>query len=80
MTYKSLLEPLGIPLSNTSPRLYLSPQEMENAKELLIKYGVVPGKNLLIGINPGAAYGSAKCWLPERYCEVTKRLLENPAY
>ena len=32
---------------------------------------------MLIGINPGAAYGSAKCWPPERYRALAKRLLER---
>ena len=32
----------------------------------------------MIGINPGAAYGSAKCWLPERFRELTEKLLQNP--
>ncbi len=25
---------------------------------------------LLLGLNPGATYGAAKCWLPERFAEV----------
>jgi len=28
---------------------------------------------LLLGLNPGATYGSAKCWLPERFAEVAVR-------
>jgi heptosyltransferase-2 len=28
---------------------------------------------LLLGLNPGATYGSAKCWLPERFAEVAMR-------
>ncbi|MCB1149512.1 MAG: glycosyltransferase family 9 protein, partial [Chlamydiia bacterium] len=32
----------------------------------------------VIGINPGAAYGSAKCWLPERFVEVSRLFLEDP--
>jgi len=35
-----------------------------------------PGK-IYIGINPGAAYGSAKCYLPERFREVCLRLVEE---
>ena len=31
----------------------------------------------LVGINPGAAYGSAKCWLPERFRQVTEKLLKH---
>jgi heptosyltransferase-2 len=43
---------------------------------LLSQHGVKP-HHKIIGINPGAAYGSAKCWLPERFREVTMRLLED---
>lgn len=78
ITYKMLLEPLDVPLSNSEPRLYLSDEERQAASDLLRKQGVTLGQNALIGINPGAAFGSAKCWLPERFVEVTKHLLENP--
>lgn len=78
ITYKMLLEPLGIPLSKTAPKLYLSTHEIDTAKNLLLKQDFTPGKNILVGINPGAAYGTAKCWLPDRFEAVTKRLLENP--
>lgn len=75
-TYKTLLSVLGIPLSKTAPRLYLADQEIQAAKDLLKQQGVKEG-DLLIGINPGASYGSAKCWLPERFTEVARRLLQN---
>lgn len=74
VTYKTLLGPLGIPISNTPPRLYLAPKEIEDARILLRQNGV-PEHAPLIGINPGATYGSAKCWLPERFRAVTERLL-----
>jgi len=78
ITYKMLLEKLGIPLSNTAPELYISPAEIAAAKERLSRDGVDPTTHTLIGINPGAAYGSAKCWLPERFVEVSKILLKDP--
>lgn len=78
ITYKRLLVPLGLPISETKPRLYLNPNDVAGAKKKLEKWGVVFGKTTLIGINPGAAYGSAKCWLPERFRQVTKRLVEDP--
>lgn len=78
ITYKMLLETLGIPLSNSAPHLYITDEEMNKAQELLKKFGVVKGKNVLVGINPGAAFGSAKCWLPDRFQSVTRHLLENP--
>lgn len=77
ITYKKLLEPLGIAVSNTPPRLFISQKEVEEAAALLRQHGVMPN-NLVIGINPGATYGSAKCWLPERFREVVERLLTNP--
>lgn len=79
LTYKALLTPLGIRPSSTLPKLYLSPEERSAARELLMRCGADIQKQRIIGINPGAAYGSAKCWLPERFQEVTRRLLEDPA-
>ena len=76
MTYKHLLSPLGIPISDTKPRLYLKENEIDLAKILLSQHGVKP-HHKIIGINPGAACGSAKCWLPERFREVTMKLLED---
>lgn len=76
-TYKSLLVPLGIPISSTPPKLYLSKEEQIRAHEALKKLGF-QSDNIVIGINPGAAYGSAKCWLPDRFKEVAKKLLQNP--
>jgi heptosyltransferase-2 len=77
VTYKTLLQPLGIELSSSRPRLYLTEQEIQEAKALLKKLGVPEGQPL-IGINPGATYGSAKCWLPERFREVTQKMLTDP--
>lgn len=77
-TYKDLLNPLGIPHSNTPPRLYTTEEERKHARELLTACGWNSAEHCLIGINPGAAYGTAKCWLPERFVEVTRKLLEDP--
>lgn len=78
ITYKMLLGSLGIPLSDTPPRLYVSDEERQKAVSLLKERGVTPQSHTIIGINPGAAYGSAKCWLPDRFHEVTRRLLALP--
>ncbi|MCI0381650.1 MAG: lipopolysaccharide heptosyltransferase II [Chlamydiae bacterium] len=77
VTYKRLLEPLGISMSGAVPRLFLSKREVSEAQSLLKQHGVT-SSSLLVGINPGATYGSAKCWLPERFREVTERLLVDP--
>lgn len=74
-TYKQLLEPLGIEVSKTSPRLIVTDEEKKGASELLKRFNITE-ESILIGINPGAAYGSAKCWLPERFRDLAMRLLD----
>jgi heptosyltransferase-2 len=43
------------------------------ARELLRSSGIREGE-LIVGINPGAFYGEAKCWLPDRYAAVADAL------
>ncbi len=76
LTYKKLLEPLGIAISSTPPKLYLLPEEIEHVKQVLTSFDI-PLDRPLIGINPGAAYGSAKCWLPERFRQVALEILDK---
>lgn len=76
ISYKKLLKPLGIPVSDTAPRLYITDKEVQESKELLYQRGYQKGE-VLIGINPGAAYGSAKCWPPDRFRTLAKKLLSQ---
>jgi len=78
ITYKMLLDPLGIPLSQTLPKLYVDQAESLAADNMLLQLDIDLKKNTIIGINPGAAYGSAKCWLPERFKALNERLLQDP--
>ncbi len=77
VTYKRLLDPLDIPLSESEPELFLTEEERA-AATLLLRQQQIPEKSRVIGINPGAAYGSAKCWLPDRFRALTEKLLEDP--
>lgn len=76
ITYKMLLDPLEIPVSKTAPQLYVTESEKLAARKTLASYGILPS-DLLLGINPGAAYGSAKCWLPDRFTKLTLQLLHS---
>jgi heptosyltransferase-2 len=76
ITYKELLKPLGIPISETMPRLVVTDQEIKEAWELVKRFDIDPDCNI-IGVNPGAAYGTAKCWIPERFTEVAKNIIES---
>ena len=74
--YKKLLGPLGIPHSKTAPRLFVSAKEVEESKQLLTQRGYIRGAPL-VGINPGAAYGTAKCWPPDRFRALAEDLLRD---
>lgn len=76
LTYKRLLIPLGIPLSERGPELFVTDEEKGRAREILRQRHVPEGAKL-IGINPLAAFGPAKCWLPERFRETAIRLLQE---
>jgi len=77
--YKHLLAPINITLSKSSPQLYVSLDEKQKLQDLLYSFGYVEGKKM-ITINPGAAYGSAKCWLPDRFKLLAKELSKKDLF
>lgn len=79
ITFKRVLQVLDIPLSNVGPEIFLTEDEKE-ATEQLLRQKNIPQNAVVIGVNPCAAYGSAKCWLPERFREVIKRLSDQPNF
>jgi heptosyltransferase-2 len=79
ISYKKILSPLGIPVSKTRPQLFVSEEEVETSKQLLYQRGYKAGKKL-VGINPGAAYGSAKCWPVERFRALALELLAKDLF
>lgn len=76
ITYKRLLAPLGISLSNTSPSLYITEEEKKWVNGFLDELKIPKGYQI-IGVNAGAAFGPAKCWLPERFSQAAKKMLEK---
>jgi len=74
--YKRLLAPLGIPISQTAPELFITHEEEKAARDTLRKLGCTH-ESRIIGINPGAAYGSAKCWPRENFRALTEKLLKQ---
>jgi heptosyltransferase-2 len=64
---------LGIPCDDEAPSFAVSPASLERGETLLRQHGVDPGARL-IGFAPGAAYGQAKQWMPDRTAAVAARL------
>jgi len=71
--YLDLLAHFGISGSTTAPHLVTTALEDENAAALLAAHDIDAG-SFVLGINPGATFGSAKRWYPERFAEVARRL------
>jgi len=74
--YLDMLRPLGSERPAGSPRLFLS-QEEEQAMDQRLAEAGVDESDLLVGLNPGSTYGSAKRWLPERFAETADRLSQE---
>lgn len=71
--FLNLLNIIGRPVSFSAPRITVSRETREwvNNKLAYIKGHVI------VGLNPGATYGSAKCWLAERYAQLAKELINR---
>ena len=74
--YQKLIEPFGKSESPPSPRIFLREEDRRWADRLVQDLGIPEGKPL-IGMNPGATYGLAKCWDPDRFGELGKRLANH---
>jgi heptosyltransferase-2 len=71
--YLELMRHFGIIGRVTKPQLFVSAGECRAAADLLITNGIKPD-DFVLGINPGATYGSAKRWYPDRFAAVARRL------
>jgi len=71
--YQSLTSALGIP--EGPPYAAIHP-DRERAQELLREIGLDTGERFVV-FAPGAAYGRAKQWLPERYAELADLIINE---
>lgn len=70
--YLELLNHLGIKAEYSYPYIYLTLYERLQAREMLKDL-----KKPMLGINPGATYGSAKRWFPERFAEIATWFIKD---
>ena len=68
-----LLAHLGIPAAGTDLELPLGRRDLARAERLLESRGI-PRDRPCFGLNPGAAFGGAKRWKPERFAAVSTHL------
>ena len=70
--YLNLIDKLSLTSSNEKPPLTLTPSA-EELREAVNKLG----SGSWIAINPGASYGAAKRWFPQRFAAVADRLISS---
>jgi heptosyltransferase-2 len=72
--YLDLCRWLGLTApDNPGPSLCVPDDLQHQADRLLESYGI-SADEMLIGLNPGAKFGSSKCWPPEYFAELADRL------
>jgi heptosyltransferase-2 len=74
--YQKLVERLGKIEGLPSPQIFLREEDRRWATQALKDMGISDGK-VLIGMNPGATFGLAKCWYPDRFGELGRKLSEK---
>jgi len=74
--YLEMVKALGC--QSAGENVYLQPgNEYESLSEKILgEYGI-RREGIIIGLAPGATYGPAKRWLPERFAAVGDRLIED---
>lgn len=71
--YLKMLASAGLKLNGRRLTLILKDEERYQAEKILKQYGI-SSHAPLIGINPGAKFGTAKRWLPKRYAALCNKL------
>lgn len=74
--YNSIARYLGCRECPTQLELFTTPAEEAAAEKAIAAAGIRPDRPIVV-LNPGASFGPAKCWLPERFAEVADRLVDE---
>ena len=72
--YQRLMRELGIDSGPLEPSIVVSQPLLDEARALLAAEGW-DGRRPLIAVAPGAAYGTAKRWLPRYYAQAIEQII-----
>ena len=74
--YLQLVRGLGFDAPSSAPSIRVSDATRQRARNLLAQQGIQAG-DTIVGFAPGAAYGHAKRWPPDRVAAVVTRLAQE---
>lgn len=70
--YLEICRWLGLKIpQHVKPRLFIGEEIRKCGEALIRKYGICE-KDTIIGLNPGASFGSSKCWPTEHFAELAE--------
>ncbi len=70
--YLEICRWLGLDLpAQPKPMLFLGAELQRRGAALLAQYGIA-GDEFVVGLNPGASFGSSKCWPAEHFAELAE--------
>ena len=74
--YMNIIKQFGETDKERVFNIVVTDDEKNHIRKRLLEFGIV-SETFLIGINPGAYYGSAKRWYPDRFAQVIDYLYEK---
>ncbi|MFH1491002.1 MAG: lipopolysaccharide heptosyltransferase II [Pseudomonadota bacterium] len=74
--YLSILRSVGLEAESRDPRAFVAQGDRERMDEFLVSKGVLR-EDFILGLSPGAIYGPAKRWPPERFAAIGDRAVER---
>lgn len=75
--YAEICRSLDLHLTDPlKPRLYISDHLQEKGDGRLKSYGI-NDRDCVIGLNPGASFGSSKCWPVEHFARLAERIQQD---
>ena len=74
--YCAILRAMNWRAEPEDPRLHVLPETVDAAKNLLVNMGTDPHR-FILGLGPGAVFGGAKRWSPERFAAVADRAVRQ---
>jgi len=74
--YLSILSAMEWEAKSRNPTIHVSQEDKDSADRILGLEGIKE-RDLLVGLSPGAIFGGAKRWPPERFAEIGDRAVEE---
>ena len=74
--YCAILRAMGWPAEERDPALHTGREVRDQAVGILKSNGVDP-RDFIVGLSPGAVFGNAKRWPPNRFAEIGDRVVRR---